>query len=116
MTLSEIDPPENVPEELVAVIEDSTDSQLREIINYAQQLLREHPSITDAIESRPGEELVRIEDYGAYTIVVVDRPAETGEARGPFAYRVRWEPHVDDGEGRYKWHYLGRVYGDAGGP
>lgn len=98
----------------MTVLEDSSDSQLREIIGYARQLLRGHPPITDVIESRPGEELVRIENCGAYTIVVVERPNERGEARGPFIYRVGWERHIDDEGGRYKWHYLGRVY-DAEG-
>jgi hypothetical protein len=115
MTLSGTDHPENCPAELIAALEDSSDRELREIIEYAQQLLRDRSSITDAIESRHGEELVRVEDHGAYTIIVVERPDETGEARGPFAYRVRWEPHIDDEGGRYRWHYLGKVYEDAGG-
>jgi len=115
MTPSDPTPPEDVPEELLAALRSSNNAQLREIINYAQQLLHEHSSITDEIESRPGEELVRVEDHGAYTIVIVERPDETGEARGPFAYRVKWERNIDDEEGRYEWHYLGRVYGDGGG-
>ena len=114
MASSQTDPPEDVPEELIGVLTDSADSQLREIISYAQQLLREHPPITDAVESRRGEELVRVEDHDAYTIAIVARPDEPGEARGPFAYRVKWEPGIDDGEGRYRWHYLGKVFDDPG--
>ncbi|WP_323191202.1 hypothetical protein [Halostella sp. PRR32] len=114
MTQSDIDPPEEIPTRITNALEGSSDSQLREIIHYAQQLLHEHPPLTDAIESREGEVLVRTEDYGAYTIVVMERPEETGEARGPFAYRVNWEPTVDDG-GKYRWHYLGRVHGSTGG-
>ena len=114
MASSQTDPPENVPEELIAVLQNSADSQLREIIDYAQQLLREHPPITDAVESRHGEELVRVEDHGAYTIAIVVRPDEPGEAREPFAYRVEWEPTIDDEGGRYEWHYLGKVSGDSG--
>ncbi|MGQ3330099.1 hypothetical protein [Halorubrum sp. FL23] len=109
MTHSDIDSPEDLPEGLSAVLEEYDDSQLRDIINHAQRLLRDHPPLTEAIEARHGEEIVRTEEYDAYTIVVVERPAEVGEARGPFAYRVQWEPKIDDGEGRYKWHYLGRV-------
>jgi len=56
-----------------------------------------------------------MEDHGAYTIVVVERPNETGEARGPFAYRVKWEPNIDEEGVRYRWHYLGKVHGDTGG-
>jgi len=112
MTASDTDPSEDIPERITAVLEDSSDSQLREIIHYAQQLLRERPPLTDAIESRHGEELVRVKDHGAYTIAVVERPDETGEARGPFAYRVKWEPNINDEGGKYRWHYLGKVHGE----
>ena len=115
MASSQTDPPEDIPEELIAVLQNSADSQLREIINYAQQLLHEHLPITDAVESRHGEELVRVEDHGAYTIAIVVRPDEPGEARGPFAYGVNWEPSIEDEGGRYKWHYLGNVHADPGG-
>ncbi|NLV10052.1 hypothetical protein GOC74_08935 [Halomicrobium mukohataei] len=117
MTATNSSPPEDIPDSVVTALQDSDDGQLREIIHYAQQLLGEHPSITDAIESREGEELVRTEDHGAYTIAVVKRPDETGEARGPFTYRVRWAPPVEDedGGGKYHWHYLGRVHGDSEG-
>ena len=108
-------PPEGVPEELIAVLRSSSDPQLREIIDYAQQRLRERPPITDAVESRHGEELVRVDDHGGYTVAIVERPDETGEPHGPDAYRVKWEPRIDDEGGRYRWHYLGRVYGDADG-
>lgn len=109
MTASNIDPPDGIPEAVIQTLRDSEDHQLRAIIHYAQQLLREHPPLTDAIEARDGEELVRIDDHGAYTSVVVERPDATGEARGPFAYRVQWEPEIDDDGGHYHWHYLGRV-------
>lgn len=115
MTSSDTDPLDDLSEGLITAIEDRSDRELRVIIDYAQQLLREHPPITDVIESRPGEQLVRVEDHGAYTIAVVGRPDETGEACDPFAYRVRWEPLIDDEGGRYKWHYLGKVNEDSGG-
>jgi len=113
MTPSEIDPPEDVPEEIAAALEESNDRQLREIIHYAQQRLQEHPPITEAIEAREGEELVRTEDHGDYTLVVVERPDAPAEARGPFAYRVKWKPNIEgeEGEGKYQWHYLGKVHG-----
>ena len=109
MTLSESNPLEDGSEEVTTVLENSADGQLREAINYAQQLLREHPPLTDAVKSRCGEELVCVKDHGAYTVATVVRPGETSEARGPFAYRVKWEPNIDDERGRYKWHYLGKV-------
>ena len=100
---------------MITALDDCSESQLREIINYAQRLLREHPALTDAIESRGEEELVQMEDHGAYTIAVVERPNESGEASGPFAYRVNWEPATDGGDGQYRWHYLGKVHGEARG-
>jgi len=115
MTLPETDSPDDVPEGPAAVLEESNDGQLRGIINHAQQLLRNRPPISDTIESRYGEELLRVEDRGAYTMAVVERPDKTSEARGPFVYRVKWEPHIDDEGGRYRWHYLERVCEDAGG-
>lgn len=115
MSIPETNPPESVPAEVTHALQGSSDSQLREIIHYAQQLLREHPPLTDAIESREGEELLRMEDHGAYTLVVVERPDETGEARGPFAYRVRWEPNTKGERGKYRWHYLGQVNAEPGG-
>ena len=114
MASSQTDPPETVPEELIAVLQDSADSQLRKTIDYAQQLLSEHPPITDVVESRHGEELVHVDDHGACTIAVVMRPDEPSEARGPFAYRVKWEPSIEDEGGRYEWHYLGKVHDHPG--
>jgi hypothetical protein len=110
MTSSDIDPPESISTEVAAALEESSDAELRAVIHYAQRLLAEHPPLTDEIASREGEELVRMEDHGAYTYVVVERPDETGENRGPFAYQVHWEPSVDDGDGQYRWHYLGRIH------
>lgn len=115
MTSANIDPPENVPATVATALEESSDDQLREIIHYAQQLLAEHPPLTDAIESREGEELLHVEDHDAYTLAIVERPEQTGDARGPFAYRVKWEPGLDDENGQYRWHYLGRVYDESGG-
>ncbi|GAB7012824.1 hypothetical protein [Halolamina salina] len=113
MTRSEIDTPDGIPKDVAATLEGCSDAELREIVHYAQQLLDAHPPLTDAIESRPGEDLLRVEDHGTYTIAVVERPDERGDARGPFAYRVTWEPEGDDGAGQYRWHYLGKVYGKS---
>lgn len=114
MNERDIDPPDDVPEEVVRIFDASDGRQLRAVIDYAQRLLEAHRSRTDEIEPRDGEELVRVDDHGGYSNVVVERPDETGEARGPFAYRVQWEPDVDGGDGHYQWHYLGRVADDTG--
>lgn len=115
MTPTRTDTPESIPSEVADTLRGCSDDQLRGIIHYAQQLLREHPGLTDAIEARAAEDILRKEDHGSYTLVVVERPDETGEARGPFAYRVKWEPDVDGEAGKYRWHYLGKVYGEAAG-
>lgn len=123
MTSSDTDVPDDISDELATHLQESTDKQLREIIHYAQQLLTEQPSLTDELEARDdeelvprdGEEIVRMEDHGDYTLVIVERPEETGEARGQFAYRVRLEPGFEDSDDRYRWHYLGRVHGTEGG-
>lgn len=114
MSRSDIDPPEDVPKNVVRELEKSSDSQLRETIHFAQRLLGEFPTLTEAIEPREGEELVRVDDREGYTHVIVERPEASGEARGPFAYRVRWEPEIEGDEGKYRWHYLGRVNLDGG--
>lgn len=109
MTEPTDDPPDDLPPEIVEALEGSTDEQLREIIHYAQQLVREHRPLTDDIEPREGEEILEVVEHGSYTTVVVERPEESGEARGPFAYRVEWEPGFEDAEGQFRWHYLGKV-------
>jgi hypothetical protein len=115
MTSTDIERPDGIPKDVATALEGSSDAELREIIHYAQQLLGARPPLTDAVESRPGEDLVRIEDHDECTIVVVERQDETGEGRGSFAYRVSWQPDIDGGDGKYRWHYLGKVQGDAGG-
>ena len=106
------DPPEGAPEEVVTGLEECSDNQLREIIHYAQRLLSQHPPLTDSIDSRVGEELVRIEDHDTYKIVIVEHPNESSETSNQFAYRVTWEPTISE-EGQYRWHYLGRVFNDT---
>lgn len=109
MTALDTEPPEDVSEEAITALQDSSDTQLRAIIHYAQQLLHDHPPLTEAIEAREGETLVRTKEYEAYTIVVVERSDSAGERRGPFAYRVQWEPDIEGEDGKYRWHYLGKV-------
>lgn len=100
---------DDLPESLVRQLEDCSDRELRGVVHHAQRLLRERRPSTVDVEPRPGEKLVRVDDLGNFTIVVVERPDESGAARGPFAYRVTYEPAVEGGEGALEWHYLGRV-------
>lgn len=105
----ESDISDELPELIISELEQSSDGQLHAIIDYAQKLLQERNVPTTAIEAREGEEIVRKDDHGAYTIVIVKQPDATGANRGPFAYRVKYEPDIDDGEGRFRWQYLGQV-------
>ncbi|MDH5020574.1 hypothetical protein [Halobacterium rubrum] len=115
MTGPDTDPADDVPAQVRAALEDCSDRELRAVVGYVRHRLEAKPSLTDAIEAREGEELVRTEDHDGYTIVVVERPDETGAERGPFAYRVQWEPDVaGESAGKYRWHYLGTVQGGGG--
>jgi len=114
MTDTTIDPPGAIPDDLAEAIADSTDEERRAIIHYARQLVHDHPSATEALDPREGEKILEIEDQGGYTSVLVERPDESGEARGPFAYRVQWEPGFGDAEGHFQWHYLGKAESDGG--
>ena len=101
MTPSDSSPPENISEELIAVLRSSNNPQLRESVNYAQQFLHDHPPIADAVESRHGKKFVRVDDHGGYTIAIVERPDETSETRRPYAYRIKLEPYINDEGGRW---------------
>jgi len=115
MTDSKTTPPETVPEPVVAALRESTDSELKEIIHYAHQLLQRRPTLTDEIEARDDETLLSRVDYDEYTVVTIERPEESGWARGPFVYRISREAPDDDPDGRYRWHYLGHVNPDSAG-
>jgi hypothetical protein len=112
MSDPDIDPPDGIPDSVAETLAKSDDAQLRAVIHYAQRLLHADQPLTDEIEPREGERIVRTEDHGAYTFVVVERENETGGDRGPFAYRLKFEPDLEGvAEGKYRWHYLGRVHG-----
>jgi len=98
-----------IPAAVGTAIETGDDSRRKAIVRLARRHLGDRPRLSDVVESREDEALVRMEDNGAYTAVIVERPDAAGEARGPFAYMVQWEPHIDDDGGKYRWHYLGRV-------
>lgn len=45
-------------------------------------------------EDVPAERIAALEDSSERELR--ERSDGTDEARGPFAYRVKWEPHIDD--------------------
>lgn len=103
------EPGVDLPQDILDELERSDDRQLREIIHYAQDLLHQRQDPTTELEPRQGEEILRTDDHGTYTIVIAKRTDVTGSEQGPYAYRVRYEPGIDDEDGQFKWHYLGRV-------
>lgn len=102
------EPAVDLPEDVLDALERSDDRQLRELIHYAQELLHDRHDPTTALEARQGEEILKTHDHGAYTIVIVNRTDATGTERGPYVYRVRNDPGLDDEDDQFNWHYLGR--------
>lgn len=104
-----VEPPDDLPELLITELEQSSDEQLRTIIHYAQDLLRQRKGKTQEIEPREGEEIIRKDDHGSYTLVIVKNTQPPKSDQGLFAYRVQYEYGPENEEGRYRWHYLGPV-------
>jgi len=115
MTTFDPDPPEAVSDDVVEHLEVSSDVELRAIIDYAQRLLRDETSVTEEIEPREGETLVRTEDHGDYVVAIVERADDADGAGGRYAYRIKWQPEVDDEGGTYRWEYFGQVADASGG-
>lgn len=115
MTTPDIEPPDDLPAPIATALRESHDDQLRAVIHFAQELLWQQPPLTDSLEAREGERIVSTEKQDAYTSVVVEKEDAIGTDGDRFAYRVQWEPSVDGDEGRYRWHYLGRVDDSGGG-
>jgi len=105
--------PTELRAEAVALIDDLSEAELRATIEYARDRLQfVHPEVTEQIEARDGEEIVRIEDRGAYTEVVKRQPCATGCdecPHEPILYHVTEERQLD-GTTDLHWTYLGRVY------
>jgi hypothetical protein len=104
------DPPSILPSEVVDVIDDLDEAELRAVLDYVhdrQEYVQ--TAVADKIEPAPGEEIVRIEERPGHTEVVKREPC--GEdceecPHGPFLYHVREEVRPD-GETHLQWHYLG---------
>ena len=110
MTGSDPTPPDDLPDDLVQLLTESSDQQLRAIVDFAQELLSHRtPTTTDELEAREGEEIVQVDDDDGYKRVVVRRPEASGASEGPFSYRVRWVPEIKGEGGHYEWEYLGQV-------
>lgn len=106
--------PSTLPDDIVEAIDNLNEAQLRAVIDYAQDRMRfVHPSVTEQIEAREGEEIVRIEERNGYTEVVKRQPCAEGCTNcphGPYLYHVN-EEQRPDGSAHLHWTYLGRIQG-----
>ncbi len=88
-------PPADLPQEAVNVVDELDEAELRAIIDYAQARKRfVHPHVTDQIEAKEGEELLRVEERNGYTEVVKSQRCADGCSEcphGPYLYHVREE-------------------------
>jgi hypothetical protein len=102
------DLPESIAEDLQAL----DDEALRDVVSYAQQLLRERAPQPSHIEAAPGEEIISIEEQGGYTLVTKTQKCAEGCEdcpHGPYLYLVREEHSPVDHEPTLHWVFLGRV-------
>ncbi|MDY6779789.1 MAG: hypothetical protein SV760_04445 [Halobacteria archaeon] len=106
------DPPSNLSEGTVEELEKLDESELRSVIDYAQDRLRRvHPSVSEQIEAGENEEIVSVEEKDGYTEVVKKEPCAEGCEDCPhdaYLYHVREESHPE-GPTRLHWSYIGRV-------
>lgn len=101
-----------LPSDVVDRVDGLDEPQLRALIDYAQNRMRlVHPDVTEQIEAREAEEIVRIAERPTYTEVVKRQPCAEGCKEcphGPYLYHVREERRLD-GTTHLHWTYLGRV-------
>ncbi|WP_135819743.1 hypothetical protein [Halostella litorea] len=104
-------PPNDLPDEVVNVLQELDGHDLREAIVYAQELLYHRRDPTIQIEPQPGEEIVSVEEHDGYTAVVKRQPCAAGCPdcpHGPYLYHVTEETHTD-GSTHYHWSFVGSV-------
>lgn len=104
-------PPSGLPDEVVSATSSLPAPQLRQLIEFAQARLRfMERSVSDLIESSEDEEIVRIKDYGYYTLVVKRKKVteNRGSAEPPHAYVVTLEPERDGGH-HLHWEDIGQI-------
>ena len=108
------EPPSNVSDELIEDIDALTAPELRSFLKYVRSRLEylEAP-ISDFIEAGENEEILRIEEYDLYTVVVKGERCEEGCEdcpHDPHVYVVTIEPDLD-GERHLHWEDLGGMLG-----
>lgn len=104
--------PSVLPDHVVDEIAELDESALRALIEFSRSRLQfVHPDVTEQIEAKEGEELVRVEDRGAYTEVVKRLPcAERCDdcPHEPVLFHVTEERRPGGSTGLH-WRYLGRI-------
>lgn len=104
-------PPDDLPEDVAAVLRGLGGHDLREAIVYTRELLDARHGHPPEIAPQHGEEIVRVTEHEGYTEVVKRQPCEAGCddcPHGPYLYHVTREPH-GDGSSHQHWTFVGRV-------
>jgi len=107
-------PPEGLPDQLVADLDELSADGLRKAIIYAQELLRAQEEPDSPVDPGPGEDILRVTEYDGYTEVVKQFRCTDGCdecPHGPYLYHVTEEVHPS-GDTHTKWSLIGKVETD----
>lgn len=110
-------PPEGLPEQLVADLNELSPEGLRKAIVHARELLQYQHEPGSPVEPQPGEDIIRTTEHEGYTEVVKEVTcADNCEdcPHGPYLYHVTEEPRPEGGSEPH-WVFLGEVSVDEEG-
>ena len=97
-----------MPDQLIADLADLTPDELRKTIIHAQEPLQSHEETEYPIDLEPGDDILRVIEYGGYTEVVKQVYCHDGcdnRPHGPFLYHVTEEPQLEGGT-RTHWSFI----------
>lgn len=108
------DPPSRISDELIEALDALSAPELRSVLKYIRARVEylEAP-IAELVELDDDEEIVRIDEYDLYTVVVKGERCEEGCddcPHDPHVYVVTIEPE-QDGERHLHWEDLGPQLG-----
>lgn len=100
--------PDSLSKELLDIVEGLSPRNLQELLEFTRSRLQylETP-VSELVESQEDEEIVRVEDFDYYT-VVLKRNIHDDESEAPHLYVVTRE-REPGGDHRLHWEDLGRV-------
>jgi hypothetical protein len=104
-------PPEGLPDQLVADLNQLSADELRKTIVHAQELLRAQEERDSPVEPGPREDILRVTEHEGYTEVVKQFRCREGCdecPHGPYLYHVKEETHPS-GDTHTKWSFIGTV-------